>query len=82
MAVLTADHLCEIRRSLAREAPIVNYTKSSVNAAVQAIEDWFEANRASLGAAINNGTTPFVFTAPQKTALVKFWLLHKYQQGG
>lgn len=82
MAVLTSDQLCDIRRDLAREFAAVGYTKAEVNAALQAIEDWFEANRASLGSAINAGTAPFVFTNPQKVALVKYWLRKKFERGG
>lgn len=83
MAILTSDELCAIRRHLQTgNAVAINYTKAQVNAATQAIEDWFEANRASLAAAINAATDPFVFTNAQKLQLVKHWLRQKFERGG
>ena len=72
MAVLNAGQLAELRQKVAAALPVL-WTKPTINAALQDIEDWFEANRASLGAAISGG-----FTAPQKARLVKVWLLQKY----
>lgn len=72
MATLTATQCDELRQAVARAIP-VTWTKPVINAALQYIEDWFEANRASLGAAIGGG-----FTANQKKQLVKCWLLQKF----
>lgn len=77
MAVLNTTQLEELRRHLETSGIAVTYTKVQVNAALQAIEDWFEANRTSLSTAINAGTAPFTFTGAQKVKLVKFWLLQK-----
>lgn len=77
MAILTTNNLTQIRQDCAKDIT-VNYKKAEINLALQAIEDWFEANRASLAAAINTATTPFVFTNPQKVKLVKHWLLSKF----
>ena len=72
MAILSALQLAALRRDVATALPVV-WDKPTVNTAYQNIEDWFEANRASLGAAITGG-----FTAPQKKQLVKAWLLQKF----
>lgn len=82
MAVLSSDQLTELRQKVASEVATVSWDKSQINAATQAIEDWFESNRASLGAAINAATNPFVFTNPQKLLLVKAWLRQKFERGG
>jgi hypothetical protein len=82
MAILTGDQLAELRRGIAGEAVSVNWSKSTANAATQAIEDWYEAQRASLGAQIDSATSPFVFTNSQKKSLGKFWLKQKFGRGG
>lgn len=74
MAILEATELAKLRRDFA-EGVAVTYTKPQINAALQQIEDWFEANRASLGAAITGG-----WTANQKRRLVKFWLRQKFER--
>ncbi len=82
MSVLTSSQLTDTRRLVSDEVPAVDYPKATINAALQAIEDWFEANRASGAAAINTATSPYVFSAAMKLRLFKFWLLQKYQRGG
>lgn len=77
MAVLTADQLAELRRENAAVVGTVTYTKPVINAGLQAIEDWFEANRAGLGAAIE-AAAPGAFNAAGKKRLVKFWLRSKF----
>lgn len=78
MAVLDSLQLAEVRRAYAdRRGPGVDFTKPQVNAAIQAIEDWFEANRATLAAAIDAATAPYVFPAAQKKLLAAMWLDHK-----
>lgn len=72
MAVLTPNQLAELRQAVAPSLP-GTVTKPTINQALQDIEDWFEANRAVLGAAITGG-----FTANQKRQLVKSWLLQKF----
>jgi hypothetical protein len=80
MAVLTTEQLAPIRRNAAEEiAP--RWTKPQINAGLQAIEDWFEANRLALGSAIETAA-PGVFNATQKRLLVKCWLLSKFERGG
>ena len=82
MAVLNSTQLAELRRAMASDQATVNYNKVQINAALQAVEDWFEANRAAINAAINTATAPLVFTGSQKSALVKYWLRQKFERGG
>lgn len=82
MAILTTTEFAELRQAIARDQATVDWNKPQINAALQAIEDWFEANRAALGAAINAGTTPYVFTATQKKRLVAYWLRQKFEREG
>lgn len=77
MAVLTTSELSALRREVAAEGGAVDYTKPTINAALQAIEDWFEANRANLGAAVE-AAAPGSFNAAAKKRLVKFWLRQKF----
>jgi hypothetical protein len=78
MALLTASQSADLRRAVQGDGgPLLDTPKPTLDAAFQNIEDWFEANRAALGAAITGG-----FTAPQKLRLVKAWLLQKFQRGG
>jgi hypothetical protein len=77
MAILTPTQLAALRQECARAAQVVTWDRPTVNAALQAIEDWFEANRAALGAAIE-AAAPGAFTNAQKRALVKFWLFSKF----
>ena len=79
MAILTPEQLAEVRREFAGAVPIT-CNKPQINAALQAIEDWFEANRASLGTAIDTATVPLgkTFTNPEKKQAVKFWLRQKF----
>jgi hypothetical protein len=81
MAMLSNDQLTELRQAVARESATVPWTKPQINAAVQAIEDWFEANRAALGTAME-AAAPGLFSAAQKRVLVKFSLAQKFAWGG
>lgn len=81
MAVLIPFQSAELRRAVAAQIPAVTYQKAAINAALQAIEDWFEGNRASLGVAIETAA-PSTFTAAQKLAMVKWWLSQKFERGG
>lgn len=82
MAVLTANELVEIRKQVASSLSEVAYNKATINASLQAVEDWFEANRASIASAIDTAASPFAFTASQKKKLVAYWLLQKFKREG
>lgn len=84
MAVLTASQLIEIQRDCERhfngaQIPI-NYVKSQLKAAAQAIENVFEsaAFKNAISSAIDTATAPLVLTVAQKKALVKYWLRVKF----
>jgi hypothetical protein len=79
MAVMTSDELVEIRRECA-VGETVTWDKATINIALQAIEDWFEANKADLVGAINTATSPFVFSNPQKKKLIAYWLKQKFRR--
>ena len=79
MAILTLKQLADIRQSCYKGAPAVDYDKTQINAMLQAVEDWFEANRNSLNTAINTATAPKVFTIAQKKRAVAYWLEQKFQ---
>ncbi len=82
MAVLSQQDLQGVRSAVANAGLTVNYTKATLDAATQAVEDWFNANQASLSSAVNAATSPVVLTVAQKKALVVGWLLTKFNRGG
>ncbi len=82
MAVLSAEELAELRRRVRTSVGNVTWTKPQINAAVQATENWFEANRSSLVSAIDTATSPHSFTGAQKKALVAYWMLQKFAREG
>lgn len=65
MATLSAAEFQAVRNESAT-TQTVNYTKSQINAAAQACEDFLTNNAAAVSTAINTATTPFVFSAAQK----------------
>ena len=82
MAILTADQLTELRQRFAATLATLGVTKAEVNAALQAVEDYFENTaRAGFGAAIETAV-PAKFTAAQKKRLVAYWLLQKFTREG
>lgn len=81
MAILLPDELTELRQSTSKNQ-IVNYSKSQVNSALQAIEDWLEGNRVSLSGAINAATAPYVFTPAMKRRMFAHWCRQKFGREG
>ena len=79
MAQLTAEQLARLRREFVRKLGnvAIDFDKSIINAAFQAIEDWYEANKAQISTDIDEATAPYVFTPQQKKWLGAFWLLLK-----
>ena len=75
MAILTVQELRQIRNKM-EKAGNSGYTKPEINDAIQAIEDWYEANRSEISTAID-AATPFSFTNPQKKLLGAYWLGQK-----
>lgn len=80
MAALTIEQQAELRRAMAARLATVPYTKPQVNAAIQALEDWWETSgRAAAGAAIE-AAAPGIFTAPLKKEIGKAWLRQKAER--
>lgn len=79
MAIISNEHLSRLRQGAAGRTN-VNYTKTTINAAFQAIEDTFENSRGAFNAAINNATSPFVFSPAQKKILVALWAQQKFER--
>ena len=80
MGVLTKPQLAKVSRHISENGTTVMWSKPQVHAAVQAIEDWFEANRSSLNTEINAATAPLVFTAEQKKKLIVGFLIQKAER--
>ena len=76
MAVLTPRQLNIAQRGAARVFLSFSYDKPTLNAAVQAIEDWFEANKAGGSAAVETAA-PGAFTNAEKLQLFAVWMVEK-----
>lgn len=81
MATFNPDQLAELRQRIATDLATVNFTKPQINAALQAVETWFEkpSIKASLKADVDAATAPFAFTGAQIAKLVKYWLTYKFK---
>jgi alcohol dehydrogenase YqhD (iron-dependent ADH family) len=79
MATITAEGLAKTRQGY-RETEEGNPTKEQIDAAIQAIEDWFNktAVQSSLKADIDAATSPFTFTATQAKKLAKWWMRDRF----
>ncbi len=76
---LTSKELTEIRQALQSSNTPADKTKTQINAAVEAIESYFETTcKPGINAAIES-VAPATFTAGQKNKMVKFWLLSKFR---
>jgi len=80
MAPLTDPERDELRQMLAG-AVTPTWTKPQINAALQAVEDWFETARAGAGAAIE-AAAPGVFSPANKRRLLVAWLRQKLRREG
>jgi len=72
MSILTANQLAQLRQELERRDVEINYNKAQVNAAFQALEDWYQsaAIQTALSTTIDTATAPLVLTNQQKVALI------------
>ena len=81
MATLSAAKLAVARRATSGQLKkIVEYSgadKPTLNAAVQAVEDWFEGQRSTISTDINTATSPTVLSANTKKFLVASYLAYK-----
>ncbi len=80
MAVLNAEELVDARRLAKKLLGTLDYDKATINAAVQAIEDWFETNRSGISEDIDTATCPAVMSNPEMKRLGAAWLLYKHFQ--
>ncbi len=81
MATLSDAQKAQLRKELSKGEE-VTWDRGTADLASQAIEDWFESNRASISTAINTATSPITLSAALKTKLVKFYLRQKFTRGG
>lgn len=83
MAALDSTQLAQARRKAEGDISNKNYPKSTINAAFQAAEDWWETNKSSLATAVNAATSPRTFTVGEKQVLLRIWMWQKfYREGG
>jgi hypothetical protein len=59
--------------------PTPNFNGTQIDAAFQAIENWFETQRGAINSAIN-GAGAFSFSVDQKTIMVAAYLIAKAQR--
>jgi hypothetical protein len=78
MAIISVSDLASLRQRCAADATGgVTWTKAQVNAAVQALEDWFDTTGRAGAAAAIESAAPGVFTNTQKKLIGKYWLAQK-----
>lgn len=76
MAVISPASLTRLRQAAARaKGSGIDWTKGTINAAFQAIEDWLDGGEAtrpaqSLSSALDAATAPHVFSAGEKRILL------------
>ena len=84
MAVILSDlQLAKLRQAAAQytDSP-ADYEKDIVNAAFQALEDWYEAEKPVVSGIIDSATAPFddyAFTNAEKKILAEVYLILKSQ---
>lgn len=77
MGVLTTAELQSVRNACANSVQ-VNYTKTIIDAAAQACEDFLTQNAAAVSTAINTATSPVVLSNAQKKKLFAEVVVLKY----
>lgn len=83
MAVLTTTELAELRNTVERHVSLINYDKTQINAAMQAIEDSFETSGDGiLRGALNAALTPFVPIEQQRNFFIASWMKQKVRREG
>ena len=75
--ILTIEELQNIRQGCASTLP-VNYTKTQINAAAQAVENLLTNNASAISNAIDSATSPFIFSNTQKKLIVAQVVFAKY----
>lgn len=84
MATLTNPQLADLRQRFvaAWGDAAIDFDKPTINAAFQAIEDWYQANKADVAAAVNTATLPYSFTAAEKKWLVAMYFYFRFVEDG
>lgn len=82
MAILTAEQLASLRQGFEREGNYGPWVKADLNAAFQAIEDWWESTTAARNGVIVAATAPGLLPDSATKAIGKQWQQHKTGQGG
>jgi hypothetical protein len=77
MAIVSVSDLASLRQRCASDVASVTWTKAQVNAAIQALEDWFDTTGRQEAAAAIESAAPGVFTNAQKKLIGKYWLTQK-----
>ena len=80
MSILTDAQLREARRLVAEQLEYsadVNFTRAEFHAALQALEDWYEGERATLNQILNAATSPTRMSVQIKAALVVVFIRAK-----
>lgn len=80
MAVLTDAQLAKARLRLPVVMDfdlVVNFNRVQIHAAFQALEDWYEGEKAAVGSALNAATDPVVLDPAVKKAMVIEFLRQK-----
>ncbi len=80
MPTISTPDLAKIRRLVADKLTSVGYTKATINAAAQAIEDFLDSQKAAVSSAIDAATAPETLSAGEKKLLAAGVFLWKYGQ--
>lgn len=83
MAALNAHQLAELRRRIQSDwTTAIDFNKVVANDTLQAIEDWYEGERAAVSLLIDAASGAKSFTSPEKKLIAKHYLAWKFEQGG
>lgn len=81
MATINSEQLAKLRQLVAAKHPAVTWSKDEINAASQALEDWYEGEKATVSAlvdtATNAGALSHNFTNAIKKTLAAHFLTQK-----
>jgi hypothetical protein len=72
---LTPEQRVQVRQLLAQAGIPITYTKPQIDAVADALDTWWITTGRPSGAAAIEAAVPGVFTAQQKLAIGKVWLL-------
>lgn len=79
MAVLTRRRKAKLSQAALGDQ-VATHIRGEIGAAFQAIENWFEGQRAAISTDINTASSPFVFTNQQKKKMVARYMEYKFRR--